>query len=665
MKKLLSLLLVLFISISALASCSVVEGILGSSDSSSGGHRPDVYRYNDFTNEEKEILTEYVGEVIPFVPCNKYYFEGIYDEYSFDDGVNYYTVGSTRADFEKYVSLYSEYEYTGSYTDDYGDTWYTYENDKVTVNLSYYFYSGASYIDVLAYPRTDLDDDIGGGNTDSGNTDGGNTDNGNTDSGNTDSGNTDSGNTGGNNTDSGNTGSGNTDSENTGSGNTGGGNTDSGNTGGNNTDSAGYRVVDFTRATKVKDITDQGSYIGGCPTTGSPKVLVIPVEFSDETAASNGYTIDAIEEAWIGNSETVDYYSVHDYYYISSYGQLDLDITVVDNWFRPSHPSSYYANQTVDFYDEEDVFIGDQIVMDEALEALSKTMDLSEFDSDNNGMIDAVVIINTLDIDSDTDFQWAFRYWNMYTDSNDEYYEYDGVSANDYVWASYKFMHEIYTDDGGVEYTGATPSNTYTYIHEFGHALGADDYYDTTGDASPMGGYDVMDYMIGDHNAYTKFNYGWITTSKLVTTTTSATITLEAFEKNGDTIILANNWNDNLGAYQEYYVIVYYTMSGLNGGEFGYFSSDGIIVYHVNATLDEYTYQGETYYDVANTNSTPTSSYDSSDNLIEFVKNGANYVYQVGATLSTVRDDNNRTLGYTFRVDSLDGDTATITFTKR
>ena len=74
MKKLLSLLLVLFISISALASCSVVEGILGSSDSSSGGHRPDVYRYNDFTNEEKEILTEYVGEVIPFVPCNKYYF---------------------------------------------------------------------------------------------------------------------------------------------------------------------------------------------------------------------------------------------------------------------------------------------------------------------------------------------------------------------------------------------------------------------------------------------------------------------------------------------------------------------------------------------------------------------------------------------------------------
>lgn len=633
MKKLLSLFLVLIMSVSMLASCSVAEGIFGGGSSENENESGDGYKYTDFTDEEKQILTESVGRVIPFIPCHKYYFGGIYDKADFSDGVKYYTTGSTRADFDNYVKLYADYEFVGTYVDNFGDTWYTYKNDGITVNISYYFYSGVSYIDVLAYPTTDSD--------------GGNTDGGNTDSGNTDSGNTGGGNTSGGNTDSGN--------DNTGSGS-------------GTTTESGYRAIDFTRATKVKDVTEQGFYLGGCPTKGSPKVLVIPVEFNDETASSNGYTIDAIKEAWYGDSQSLDYYSVDEYYYQSSYGQLDLDITVLDYWFRPEKASTYYAAQTMNF-DGEEVFIGDQMVMDEALEELSKTMDLSDFDSDDNGMIDAVVLINTLEIDYESDFQWAFRYWNMYTDSNDEYYEYNGVSAKDYLWASYKFMHETYDDDGNVDYNGTKPSNTYTYIHEFGHVLGADDYYDTVGDASPMGGYDVMDYMIGDHNAYTKFNYGWITESRLVTTTTSVTLTLEAFGKNGDTIIIANNWSDGDGAYQEYYIVVYYTMDGLNGGDFAsYFSRDGIVVYHVNSTLESFNDNGKIYYDVKNNNSSQSASddYGTADNLIEFVTHsGETYTYVEGDSLPTVRDDSGSTLGYTFTVDSLDGDTATITFTKR
>ena len=120
--------------------------------------------------------------------------------------------------------------------------------------------------------------------------------------------------------------------------------------------------------------------------------------------------------------------------------------------------------------------------------------------------------------------------------------------------------------------------NTYTFIHEFAHILGVDDYYDTAYIGSPLDGCDIMDSMVGDHNAYSKINLGWITSSRLVTTNTSITLTLEDFSKNGDTIIIANNWNEKLGAYQEYYILMYYTSNGLNSGDdYGYFARDGVV----------------------------------------------------------------------------------------
>ena len=208
--------------------------------------------------------------------------------------------------------------------------------------------------------------------------------------------------------------------------------------------------------------------------------------------------------------------------------------------------------------------------------------------------------------------------------------------------------------------------STYTFIHEFAHVLGVDDYYDTEYKFDPMNGLDVMDAMLGDHNAYSKFNLGWITSSRLVVTEGSITLNLEAFAKSGDTIILATNWDDKLGVYQEYYVIMYYTNEGLNAGDAGYFTRDGIVVYHVNASLYKEVYDGETYYDVYNNNTSASGQYGTEDNLIEYVKSAADtYTFAEGDTLPTVTDDNGNTLGYTFVVDALTSDYATITFTAK
>ena len=590
------------------------SGNSGNTGSGSGntGSGSTTHTYTDFTSSEKALMNELIGFVIPFVPNDEYYLEEFdSDGDGVSDGINFYTFDNTTSEFNAYLALLDVYTFDFTEDDDYGDTWYYYTNGDFYIDVSYYYYEDDSsegyIIDLYVYPS----EESSGSGSGSG-----------------------SGNTG--------SGSGSTDTN-------------------LPTDADGIYDVDFTKADKVKDVTDQGYYLDGCPTTGSPAVLVIPVDFSDVTAASKGYNISVLEQILTEGGKT-DYYSLYDYYYISSYGQLTLDITVLESWFRPQYSSSYYYEATYDYYGSE-IAIGDQLILNEALAYLESRMDLSEFDSDNNGVIDSVILVTTLDI-SEEDFYWAYRYWNLYTDDDGYYYEYDGVSANDYVWLSYQFIYETYDDEGYAIYTDTTARNSYTFIHEFGHVLGVDDYYDTAGKNDPMGGCDVMDAMKGDHNAYSKFNLGWITTSRLVVTDTSVTLTLEDFSKNGDTIIIANNWDEKLGAYQEYYVIMYYTNNGLNAGEAGYFGRNGIVVYHVNATLTSETYDGETYYDVKNNNTDSSDDYGTVDNLIEFVLHTDDYyTYVVGDTLPSVTDDNGNKLAYTFTVDELTADYATITFT--
>lgn len=569
---------------------------------------PDTtYTYNDWSESDKALFTQYIGALIPFLPNNEYVIEGYYEEADYENGLRFITTGNTEAEFNAYLTKYAAYTFDGTYVDDeYGDTWHCYSQDDVVVDMTCYAHEGVRYVEVYVYSSLSKNPDDGsnpGENTkpDLITNDG------------------------------------------------------KGLPTGNN----GVFDVNFKDATNVKDVTDQGHYLDGCPTVGAPAVLVIPIGFTDghPLTAEN---IDNLERAFGENGEY--YYSVDNFYKIASYGQLDLDITVLDQWYIPAHDSSYYAGLT----DSDGNANGDQILLDEVLENLSHTLDLSKFDSDGNTVIDAVILINNLDVGED-DFHWAYRYWNMYSDNDGYYYEYDGVSANDYIWASYFFLHESYAGND-VVYDDMSAFTTYTYIHEFGHVLGADDYYDTSDAGNhPMDGCDIMDSMLGDHNAYTKFNLGWLTTSRLVVTDSSVTLTLEDFSKNGDTIIIANNWDPALGAYQEYYIVVYYTNNGLNGNDNGYFARDGVVVYHINASLYSQVYGDETYYDVYNNNTDISDTeYGTADNLIEFVKSAEdNFTYVAGDTLPVTRDDSSNILCYTFTVDSLTADTATITFTKR
>lgn len=568
--------------------------------------------YTNFTSSEASMFNDMFGFVIPFVPNSEYYVE----EYSMDlgdkeeIGINFYTYGNSQEDFYDFMYALSQLEFMSddTYEDSYGDRWYCFVKGDVYLDVAYYKSDdyNSYVIDVYIY-RLHAKEYNPDGDTSN------------------------------NKEIITNEGAGLPTGEN------------------------GIYNVNFNDATQVKDVRDQGAYQGGCPTEGDVRVLVIPVEFSDRTAASLGYDIDKLETAFNGDNKDTTYYSVSNYFKESSYGKLNLTFDIYDGWFRPEYASSYYANYYADI-GGEDVWLGDQVVMDEALKYLSQSMDLSIYDSDNNSMIDAVVLISTNEINSEYDFTWAARYWNFYTDDNGYKFEYDDVSANDYVWCPYQFMFE--KEKG--EYDGYDIINPLTFIHEFSHILGADDYYNYNGYVSPLENHDIMDSMTSDHNPYTKINYGWIKNSKLIVTDSSVTLNLNSFIETGETIIIANNWDSTLGAYQEYYILMYYKNESLNlVDNVGLFKDEGILMYHVNASL----YFDEAYgYNVYNNNNTIYGGdYDGTeDNLIEFVKfTSYQIIYTQGCTSSadTIDDQGNR-ISYTFTVDSLTDEYATITFNK-
>jgi M6 family metalloprotease-like protein len=222
--------------------------------------------------------------------------------------------------------------------------------------------------------------------------------------------------------------------------------------------------------------------------------------------------------------------------------------------------------------------------------------DMSEFDSNNDGVIDAVWFVYSApdyskktSLDS-TDF-WAYTYSDLL--SYEQVVNSGGKITScipfRYSWASYDFMYSGY---------GNTGRDAHTFIHETGHMMGLDDYYvgSTTTkyptNYGPMGRLDMMDFNIIDHDAYSKFALGWI---KPYVVSGATTITLNPSATTGQAILLptsTNGWNGS--AFDEYMLLEFYTPTLLNkkDSDAAYpdnkaqgFTENGVRVYHVDSRL--------------------------------------------------------------------------------
>lgn len=342
-------------------------------------------------------------------------------------------------------------------------------------------------------------------------------------------------------------------------------------------------------------LTTQGG--STLPSLGSPNLLVVPVQFKGSTAFTNSDLSD-IYQTFFGDSSDLVWESVSSFYKKSSYGKLNIGGMVADT-VPTTYSLSYYENMATT-----------NSGLSEAMSEIIKTVYTSlksqfgnqlmtNFDSNDDGIIDGLWMVYNVDEDStgSSDLRWAYTSWNA-TDTS--------TPVNVYCWASKNFMDKDSRLGG---------TDSHTYVHETGHMMGLEDYYDTSGNSqtlSPFGGIGMMDYNIQDLDAYSKWSCGWVDPKNIVTVNNvgdGLTIDMEPFESSGDAVVLA--LADNNGWFGEEYVILeYYTPTGLNerdakyqycntglftssGYPYGYKTS-GILAYHVDSRYALYNYSTRT-----------------------------------------------------------------------
>ena len=387
---------------------------------------------------------------------------------------------------------------------------------------------------------------------------------------------------------------------------------------------------------------------GLTPSVGDIDILLIPIHFKD--ISDSKLDTNTIEKAFNSeNDDDVEWYSVKEFYKLSSYGKCNLNFKMTDV-FTPSHESSYY---TTAYNNSNYVYASDSIV-EEALQAFDSKYDYSEFDSNGDGYIDGVYLI----YDHPVDYDYKYNLWWAYTYYHDnEEITFDNMHIKSYVFAGFDFLKQ---DDSNC--------NTHTIIHETAHLFGVDDYYDYDPNRGAtkggLAGGDIMDGTIGDHNAFTKSLLGW-NKGTYVFPTTSMTINLSNFQENGDYIILANDFNEKSNILQEYFILEYYTPTKLNEYDKP-FTVPGVRMLHVLATTKS---DGSLRYNNTDTNAKLLSQITNS--------NGATYI-----SSTTNRSDDtlfienenfvnvkyatdNSNLNYSFVVDKLTDNSATITITNK
>ena len=289
------------------------------------------------------------------------------------------------------------------------------------------------------------------------------------------------------------------------------------------------------------------------PSTGNPNLLVIPVNLKRTEATSQN--LADIEMAFNGTEEQTGWESVKSYYYESSYGKLNLNIDVLDEWFTPKYSANQYEN-----YDRiNDEMSGPEAILLEALEYYDSKIDFSKYDNNSDGYIDSVWLIYNYEVDYDSNdsIYWAFVDWS-YSEN-----EFDGKIPYTYGFAGIDFMHPTKEEASSYDPKGLLV-DAHTYIHETGHMMGLDDYYDYDEDTGPIGGLygaDMMDYNIGDHCAASKLLLGWVSPT-IVSGNGVLTLDLKSFVDTGEFLIITNKDLDSI--YNTYYIVEFYTNSGLN-----------------------------------------------------------------------------------------------------
>lgn len=222
----------------------------------------------------------------------------------------------------------------------------------------------------------------------------------------------------------------------------------------------------------------QQQQINKAMVTGSPKIPVVLVQFSDkEFSISNPKTAFTNLLTQAGYSANGGTGSVLDYYLDQSRGKYSPQFVVMD---------VVTLSGTMSTYGSTDEYAAKALY--EACQKLDATVDFSQFDNDHDGKIDMALLYFAGYNEAEggpSSTIWPHQFYVPYVVTNAQ--AFDGVKLDRYFCTS-----EL------KGYSGTNMCGIGTTCHEFAHSLGLPDMYDTNyneygdGEAGATYGYDVM-----------------------------------------------------------------------------------------------------------------------------------------------------------------------------
>jgi len=332
------------------------------------------------------------------------------------------------------------------------------------------------------------------------------------------------------------------------------------------------------RSLRSKSTSTESTIQKSFPLLGSPKSLVILVNFSDKnfvTATPKvAYTSLLNDNGYSTNGGTG---SARDYFMSSTYGKFSPTFDVVGPVTLP---------QTLDYYGKNNLSDNNndtnpqQMIIDACAAANTAGLDFTQYDTDNNGVLDNVFVYYAGYNEAEgaaANTIWPHR-WSVY--SGDKF---DGKTLRDYACTS--------------ELRGASGSNMCgigTFCHEFGHVLGLVDYYHTTENKATLETWDIMDagaYNNGGrtpptYSAYDRFFLGYLTPKEIKVgsnltlkplyqgKTPPASIENQVFLFSATTHnLIGNNPNPT-----EFFMVEYRKKTGWDA----YLPAEGMLIWHIN-----------------------------------------------------------------------------------
>lgn len=238
---------------------------------------------------------------------------------------------------------------------------------------------------------------------------------------------------------------------------------------------------------------------GTFPGKGENKLLLLMLNYSDTEPT---YTPDDFEKM-MNEQNYGGIGSFRDFYLENSYGQLDIT-TVVTRWVTLPYTKDYYGSERA----IEMIQNGLNIIKDE--------IDLSEFDNNGDGILDGLAVIH-----QGTGQEYSGAANEIWSHSNIIY----GMSFDGIQIRRYTIEPELLNRNGDMATIGVI-------CHEFGHNLGAPDFYDadyyeSNGYYAGTGIWDLMSSGAwngnnGDRpagiNMWQKIQCGWVTPTLLNST---------------------------------------------------------------------------------------------------------------------------------------------------